>query len=302
MNRIKTILLGAVAVAGASTMTSCLSDNDDNTSSTVQLTYANCFNAVTDRSTGEVNIFTGPKYTFTLKTFANGTSTLKITMTNVKLADGESLISLDLPELPVTVPTDITKPNTVSGRDIVPTNMVSSEIVFDYINVKFLLRYLENNRQSFVYAVEYSVNGKYNVVTFPTTAFYYARTTSAPADGGTPFVTTDPRYAVTFNPDKKTATIDITGAKFIENMPAMNMTFGNVPFGCVGNSIEMNAESLTPTIQGVEYPGYPITSLRSKVTPAEVGSLSFTCTPERLGAFNVGVQLYDILTKEQAGI
>jgi len=294
MKKFITIALAAMS------LTSCFDNDDNNSQATQQWTYANCINAVTDLASNSTSITQQPKYTITTTTYSNGKVTAKISMSNIKLGDDIALTSFDLPEIEITANNDPNKPMLAEGNDIVPTNATASSIIFDYFKFKMLPRVIKDGngqwQQSFVYSLNYSVNGRYVVAVIPTRSLLYGTTNVINETSGTAFTSTEPLYAITVDPEKMVATIDITGAKFLEQMPAMNMTFPNIPFNVYNGNLILNIDNLVPTIQGVEYPNYAISNLRANVNPCTAASLDFTCTANKMGAFNVHVDLVDILT------
>lgn len=296
MNRILRLI--AFAVIPLLSLSSCVDSKDDDMNTTMEFSYANCFNAVTNVASNETKFTLQPKYTFRVSTSPSGKATVKLTMTNIRLGDDISLTSFDLPEMALTAPLDVTEPMTAEANDLIPTNTTASSIRFDYVKIRMLLRVLEGGQQSFVFAVNFSVNGRYVVSAFPTRALMFARTTSTEKSTGSVFTSTSPLYALTFNVENKTATIDMTGAQFTDKMPALNMTFPAIPFTVEGDRLVFETAALTPAINGVEYPGYPVTDLKGWLRPATDGRILFDCTPDKLGAFSVGVEMFDILQKE----
>lgn len=301
--KIKHIL---IPMAATVMLTSCL-DNDDNSfSQTFTNVYAGCFNAVRDNSDGTTTFTPAAKYTITFVTDASGATTAQISITNLRLPD-VSLTSFDLPALNVKMPTTTDKPMTVTASDVVPTNVGGSTVVFDQFSFSFLNRYVKEGTMAVsapVYAIRYMVNGKYTVTALPTQMIFFGTTETTAYADGSKFTTTAPRYAVTLDPDKKLATLDITGAQFLESMPGMDMTFGEIPFTLNNNTISFEKDALTPTSKGVPYPSFPITDFQGAIEILNRGSLRFNCDASKMGKFGVNVTLKDLsplseLPKEQ---
>lgn len=291
-------------LAALSLMTSCFNDDDDSFSQTVTNVYANCFNAVRDNVTNTVNYTPAARYTVTFVTNASGATTAQISITNLRIPD-VTLTNFELPPMKVNMPTTNDKPMTANGVDLVPTNVSGNTVVFDQFSFSFLNRYIFENgisSASPVYAIRMLVNGRYTVNVIPTQMLYFGTTTTTKYSDNSTFTTSVPKYAFTLDPDKKLATLDITGAQFVEAMPGMNMTFGEIPFEIEGNTLKFKKDALIPTIKGVPYPNFPISDFESAVQMLNSASINFNCDADRMGKFAVKVQLTDlsaIATTEQ---
>lgn len=282
----------------AMSLSSCLdNDNDNEPSSTQSWTYGDCFNVVTTTNEQGYKITKEPRYNFALS-IKGAEAKMKISMSNIRLGDDIALSSFDLPALTATQEA-VDKPITIVARDIVPENQAASGVIFDNIEVQILNRVIQNGMSgqwtaSYVYKIRFSVNGKYNVTVFPLTTLLYGTTTSTPVDGGQPYMSTDTRYAIvmdltdTANP---VANLDITGAKFLAAMPALDMTFPKIPVSFVGNALQLTAANLIPQIKTgstvTPYPNFPISDLNLGVTPVSGGSLNFNCVANTHGTFTV---------------
>lgn len=292
--RFNRFLLPVAALA--MTMTSCFNDSDDSFSQTVTNVYANCFNVVRDNVTNAVTYTPAARYTVTFVTNASGATTAEISITNLRIPD-VSLTNFDLPAIKVNLPATGDKPMTANAADLVPTNVSGTTIVFDQFNFSFLNRYIFESgisTASPIYSIRFMVNGRYTVTVLPNQMLFFGKTSTTKYSDNSVFTTTVPRYAFTLDPDKKLATLDITGAQFLETMPGMNMTFAEIPFELEGNTVKFNKDALTPSIKGVPYPNFPITDLEGAVQILNTASLSFNCDADRMGKFAVKVDLTDL--------
>lgn len=294
-------VLPAVAILSLS-MTSCLDDDDNDSTSTQSWSYTNCFNAVQVAGENDWTYTPSPVYNFKMQAFNNGTYKLSLSMSNIRLGNDIAITSFDIPEQNLKTPANATAPWTLDLVDVVPANANASGIVFDYIHLKFLTRVDFTSsttwKNNYVYELSFSVNGKYKVTVFPTVMTFFGTTRVTNTSTNTIFQTTDTRYAVTYDINKKKATIDLTGAKFLANMPAMNMTFADIDFHNDASSIWLEKDALTPsTVNGgviTPYPNFPITNLTANIIPLGAAGLNFDCAANNMGNFHVHVDLTDL--------
>ena len=299
----KKFALMITAIATGLAMTSCLDSDYNKVTNTVTRSYAKCFNTVYDATTGDIAINQQPKYTLTIKSTSKGENSIQISMTNVKLGDDIAYTTFDLPDLPMKV-TGTSAPY-VEATDVRPTNIATPSINFSSIYVSVLDRYIHNNSANTnefypVYTINFVVNNRYTVTTYPTEIQYFGETKSTATASGSVFTSSDPRYAITFDPDKKTASIDITGAQFVSAMPKMNMTFPDIPFTTGINSLEIKSDAVTPTIAGTPYPTFPITGLEATINTRQASAtLVFDCNPMSMGDYHVDASLSYLLKQNK---
>ncbi|MBD5317398.1 MAG: hypothetical protein HDS11_07015 [Bacteroides sp.] len=278
--------------------TSCLNNDSDDTQTTVTRNYTQCFNSVYDNATGEIVLTTQPKYVFNIIYKGDGSIYGQISMTNVSLGIDIPYTNFDLPELKFTL-TGNSAP-VIKATDVFPTNLANAHAVtFTEVRLSVLDRVLknENTLQQEIYtaySLSFTVNNRYEVTVYPT-QYYYFGTTGTVADAdGSEFSTTSPRYAISLNPQTKKASIDITGAQFVSNMPAMNMTFGDIDFTTTRGNLVMEKDALTPTINNTPFPTFPISELTAMLNPEKTtGTLRFNCTAATMGAYKVAVALQE---------
>lgn len=105
-------------------------------------------------------------------------------------------------------------------------------------------------------------------------------TTTAAAEGLSPFTGEVNNIVVTPNFKDMTITVLVNGAKFAERMPPLNIQLDNIPLQLVnlGESFTFETDALTPTISGVPYPNYPVSEVKGTLNPENGMELSFVCT------------------------
>ena len=279
-------LLPMLAVAALLSTTSCIKDSDEVIKQT--LTFSEYFNAVSDIKTGVTDVTPAPKYTVEL-TQTGSKLTAVIKLSNFFLPDIKAS-EFTLPELSVQYLSDGTM--SIKAQDVAPTNASTSETVnFNNVEVKILQVVIQSIGGTTTVVTNFSsriqVNNQWLVVAYPNVATFFASTESRNLTDGSVFQTYEPLYAISFSGKDMNATIDITGAQFMSQMPAMNMSFPKIPMTISQSGIVLETEALVPTIEDVPYPGYPITDLKCTYTPMSNSTLSFFCEPGQLGTFAV---------------
>lgn len=291
-------MLAAVALSVAAT--SCIDNNGVSLNSTETRSFTDCFNTVYDSADGNVTLDDHAQYRFEFKNYSDGTVNMKVTIADLRIDDEMQYSTVILPEFSLDLKQDGSY--AVSATDVVPENLSESAgVSFTQFNMS-MVTLLEPStviagqaNVRTVYSISYVVNNRFHVTAYPTTCYLYGTTKSVSTADGKAFETKTSRYAVTFNPKKLTARIDITGAQFIQQMPPMNMTFPDVPFSAGVSTLSLAAESVTPLIANVPYPDYLITDLTATVNSAMASSaLEFSCTPPRMGLYNVTAALSPI--------
>lgn len=291
-------MLAAAALSVAAT--SCVDNDGVSLNSTETRSFTDCFNTVYDSTDGNVALDDHAQYRFEFKNYSDGTVKVKVTIADLRIDDEMQYSTVILPEFSLDLKQDGSY--AVSATDVVPENLSESAgVSFTQFNMS-MITLLESStviagqaNVRTVYSISYVVNNRFHVTAYPSTCYLYGTTKSVGATDGNAFETKSTRYAVTFNTKKLTARIDITGAQFAQHMPSMNMTFPDVPFTAGVSTISLAAESVTPMIANVPYPDFPISDLEGTVNPAIASSaLGFSCTPPRMGLYNVTVALSPI--------
>lgn len=86
-----------------------------------------------------------------------------------------------------------------------------------------------------------------------------------------------PTYWVDFDFSDSKADIYIYNAKFLGNMPSLNMVFEDVDLSISAGEYVLSSESLIPTCAGVPFPSFPISKLKGTLDFSKGMSLEFHC-------------------------
>lgn len=263
--------------------TSCL-DGDNNDKMTVQVKYDRVFSSIRDNMTGKT--FNSPETVYTIE--LNYTDqTMKIVVNNLRLSATDN---------PRTFTIDGIKLKSVSPDGALTAEATSlnpdADIHISNLKVSLQDRVIDQIYRP-VFAISYTLNSDLSVTVIPNTCYYYGTLTSVSETSGATFTKNNLPVEVTFNLAENTASMRLKGVKFVEAMPReLDMTFPGIDFVTDIDGYTLSASSLIPEIGKDEYPGYPITGLsaNAKMAGGKMTS-SFTCTPERLGAYTVSLNL-----------
>ena len=279
-------LFATFALGTLLTMTSCLNDGDNEITST--LTFNDYFNTVSDIATGNTSVMPIVKYKVVLKQNSERLTAV-ISMSNFALEDLKNY-DFVLPELAVSEKSDGTM--VIEADGIKPKSGTETDyITFDRVEFKILqLSYKSTEGTTVlrtVMSARFKVNGKWQVNAVPKEAICFAKTESTNKKTGDKFTDNEAMYSITFNYLTGMADIDIAGAKFLEKMPAMNMTFPKVPFTASTSGIVLHADEVIPTIAGTPYPQYAITNIDCVFNALASNTLTFNCNPAGMGNFSI---------------
>lgn len=126
--------------------------------------------------------------------------------------------------------------------------------------------------------VSYVVDDRYSVFSAREGQIAIGTTVSTAPDGKT-FTNEEAVLGLAFDTKTMKLEIQMSGAKFAENMPAQNITMSGIPFTMTSSGIaNFSMASLTPTIGSTPYPNYPITDLQGSYDFGQGLDLRFTCT------------------------
>ena len=191
----------------------------------------------------------------------------------------------------------------VSSTDVVPTKVTmrgnevdASAYVIDDLKLNVFERRLMDDQLTYIPVINMSMTmGDVDVITVQKQTVYFGSTGVVNNATSTNFTSKTPYYAVTLDPDKKQATIDVYNAKFAEKMPAMNMKFAEIPFEVSNLGYKLACKELIPTIKDsgvdVPYPSYKITNLNGDATFATGMNLQFNCMEVFTVQANLGYTL-----------
>lgn len=274
----------SLAILTATLFSSCLGNKDNEYTTTDKLT--GYFNVIYDEE-GNQTIRDGVSYEVQWSYSDNSTADLNIL--GLQLPGGAKYSSVMFNDVSWRL-------NNRGWQDITLTDAVPSNIpaglVFDRLNIQVLNRYYGNLQFPACTMIDYTINGSdYRVISLPQQTVEIGET-KVYSSTGDPYVLNDansPFYYFILNPVEKSAFVVIQGAKFAEQMPAMNMKFPGMKFDVdeYGN-IMIHATELTPTLlasgetdinaPGTPYEGAKITNFISEYRPGSGVDLTFTCT------------------------
>lgn len=284
------LLALSVAAAGALSLTSCF-DHDNDFEQTININYGqnDCFNRVTDLSTGEVTYNLSPSYSFSFESNVNSTK-VAIGMTNIQLSSDQSGLSFKFPILPVTG-------NQQDGfielkkNDLTPDN--TSDYVFTRLDFRALVGYRAYGN---VYNLEYLINGRYQVTVFPREMVYLGTVSSLNLNNNETY-TSDPKdpqpYAVKIDPQKMIASFGVQGVKYGSSMPPATFMVKDLPvtLTATGYTINVAEAQKVYTLTGTEIANSSIKDLRIDATLTQGANISFTLALEDEDEYRVNAPL-----------
>lgn len=93
-----------------------------------------------------------------------------------------------------------------------------------------------------------------------------------------PAVRTKPVYWADFDYTASTADIYLYGAKFLGNMPSLNLVFPDIPYSIDNGNIILKADAFDPMFGGVANPAFPISGLSGRIDFSTSSmKIDFTC-------------------------
>ncbi len=273
----------SLALITASLFSSCLGDKDNDYTTTDKLT--GYFNVIFDKD-GNQTFKEGVSYEVKWTYSDNVKADLSII--GLQLPDGQKYSSLNFNDVNW-------KLNNRGWQDITLTDATPSNVpglVFDKLNFQLLNRIYGSLQFPACSVIEYTINdSEYRVISLPQQTVEVG-TTRVTDPSGKVFTMNDsesPFYYFILNPSDQSGFVVIQGAKFAENMPAMNMKFPGMKFNVdeYGNII-LHANEITPTLLSagttdINTPGTPfeaakITNFVSDYRPGSGVDMNFTCT------------------------
>lgn len=270
------LLLSVATIFGG--LTSC--NTNSNSDFITQQVLSNFINVTSDNS-GAQTLYTGVGY----KVEINATQGIaNISLEGFKLPNGTSYGTLVFANLPYTV---VSNWLVINQPVVVPTTSAGLQApAFNSFRFRIKDRILSGDLYYPMFDISYSVDG-YNIASIPPT-FICSGTTLVSSEGQ-PNYTPDQEengtlYIVAFDTAKMMATISIQGAKFAAAMPALNMSFQNIPFTVDSTGrVSLRSDYLEPVLitgsnSTTPMPNYPISNLTCTADDQNNMTLNFTCT------------------------
>lgn len=277
------LLTLSFAIGATLTMSSCLNGNDSSYS--IESKFSDMINAVVDGN-GEVTLYGNQSVNVTWK---YGTNVADLDIVGLKLPNGTSYPTVKIEDATWSINSkgwmDVTltdyQPSTSSGY---------SNILFNRFNLQTVNRTYENLTFPPCINISYTINNEYTVYAIPSELIEIGTTTVIDQNGATYTQGGDTHtiYYVGLDSSAKKGYLIIQGAKFAENMPAMNMKFANIPFTVQRNGVMvMTINELVPSLLGEDddatkpgtpAPNFPITNFSATYNANNGLNITFDCT------------------------
>ena len=272
----------AIALIFTAITSSCLGDTPE-PENKASLTYGPVFNTITNTATGEVYYNNEIDYQLILDYVH---ATFGLSQTDLKLNNSFQKHTIQINDIPYTLDkTTLTATSSSPVAITAPTSLNISNVLF-----KLTDRVINNNYNPLI-QLTYTVNSNYEVVVTPVTCVFFGKLTSKNLATNESFTVTNVRTNVIFNPETGVASIDLKGIKFVEAMPALDMTFPGIGFDITTTGFTLASDMLTPTIKDVPYPNYPISKLGATATLATGKmALKFNCTPRGMSEYEITLE------------
>ncbi len=316
----KFLKLTFVAAIFGSLMTSCFGDDSGENYSEAVLNGDNYFNVITDMNANgndpdAVCAVKAPYYRLRLD---NVSQTMDIAISNLKTTPNATPISIQLTGLKFTINE---KTLALTVNEILPqtTGGMNTVTNFKMDYVGKYCGFMGTNVASIVANISFELNNRYRVQVMPVVDFFYASTICTNNDTGKSFTTSTeinsegyPKaaYSVRINPETLKASVILNGAKFLENMPAQNLLFDNIPVVLnYDGGYTLSADKITPssysstTSKPTPNDQYPVTDFKFTMSPYYIPNntpmqLSFDCTPVKIGTtFSVESECTELYLK-----
>ncbi len=272
------------AILTATLFSSCLGDHENDYTTTDKLT--GYFNVIFDNE-GNQTFKGGVSYE--VKWWYNTDQKAEFSIMGLQLPDGQKYSAVTFSD--VSWRLNNRGWQDISLTDAKPSN-IPGGLVFDKLNFQMLNRIYGSLQFPACSMIEYTVNNnEYRVISLPQQTVEVGET-RVMDNSGKEFKLSEansPFYYFILNPDDQSAFLVIQGAKFAEQMPAMNMKFPGLKFNVdeYGNII-MHGDDITPTLMnegvtdinaaGTPFEAAKITNFVSDYRPGSGVDMTFTCT------------------------
>lgn len=277
-------LLGMIATA-------CNTGSDNNGDIVASYPMSSCYASVTEIATGKTTYCNQMSFLFLI----NWTTGQGAFSFSGLVLDGKTQSVLAFENVPFTT-SETTHVNSIITAGATGGNHslgIASSLTD--VNIKWYdrLDYAqivlgENNRYEPMFVFSFILDGKYRIVGSRQPFLLNGTTTSTAQADNSSYSTDKTNYSVALDFTKETATIKLTGAQFVANMPAQNMEFGSLPFTIAEDGvITIEAADVIPTIANTPQEDFPISNLKAIVTPASGMILDFTCNVRKVAKYDV---------------
>ncbi len=272
----------------AATLSSCLGDGEFRETATYN--YTDCFNVVTDLTTGQSEVRLSPTYQFEMNLTER---TANINMSNISLPGVTGALSFKLENIKFTF--DNRGNYIIQGTNLKPTGSAGSYYTFSNVSIKFIDRLLEEGGKRIpAYYVNFTLNGTTRVNAVGTVNYYFGKTEVNPKDNGEPYETDLTYYIVSLDPQSNQANIDFRNARYSDKMPvSLNFSLKNLPFTVNPDGYKIEkAGDMVPLVNDLTpNPDFKITDLIVDAITYKGADVTFDCNPMGMGDYKVSAQL-----------
>ncbi|MDO4320610.1 MAG: hypothetical protein Q4C34_08545 [Bacteroidales bacterium] len=292
MKIINSIKMLAVMCAMALAFTSCFDNNDNNDDELITVhPMHSCYAAVTNIATGETTYSKEMAFALTLN-WTTGNASFQFTGLMI---DGKNQGILDFKNLAfksneTTHICSISAPGVTGGNQQVGVTSSLTSVELKWLDRLDYGNTILNNSQRYepMFVFSFVLDNKYRVVGSRQPFLLNGTTTSTSQRDGSSYDNDKSSYSVALDFDKMTATISITGAQFVANMPAQNMTFPSLPFTIADDgTITIEKAEFIPTIANTPQEEFPISDLKAVVIPSTGMVLDFSCNVRKVMMYDV---------------
>ncbi len=270
-------------VAAVALLASCSKGTDPDT--ITQQAITGCYTYYYNPATGESKAGAPTGYTIELNYTK---ATCSIAITGLTLPNGTAYPAVTLPDMPLSIGAgDVLSLNANSVQSSI--SGFSTSPLFTSVKCRLIHRII-NDSYAPAFVISYTVGG-YDVTSSIPEAYLFGSTVSTGPDG-IPFSTEETQYTIKVASTLDKATISMSGAHFIQQMPALDIDLPDVPMTFDGMTYHLQAAAITPQIKGVPNEGFPITNFEATINIAGESNLNFSCDPRTIdGVFRVAASL-----------
>lgn len=267
MNKLKTLIIAVAALVG---LASC--NNSGSGDYETEQNIGGCFAEAVNTATGESVTSKSVGYYLRLN-YTSGLATVEVS--GLELPGGLKYPTLRFSDLSFSVEDNGWKK--IKGTMVTPTSTGFGSLpTFSTLEIQLLDRI---TGQSYVPVIilRANVNGVISVLSAAKLQLFAGETVSV-SPSGDRYKSTETMYVVSVDFEKMTAGIQLTGARFVEAMPSMDITFKDVPFTYSSGRILLKRDALIPEMGNTPQPSYPISNLVADFDISKGMELGFDCS------------------------
>lgn len=291
LTKIKLLALGCVfAVAAAS----CDSDPKNNDTITQQY-MRSCYAVVTDLQSGQVSYSKSMTF-FMILNWSTGKASFSFSGLSLN-GTAQSVLGfedIDWTLDPKTGICAISKSGINGGNPNmgITTSLTDLDLRW-FDRLDFGQKIEKPDMYDPMFTFSFTIDSRYQVVGSRQPFYMTGTTTSTAAADGAQSSTKQSIYTTTLDFDKKTATIEIAQAKFVDGMPSMTMEFRDIPFTLdeyANVTLEVSKEFI-PYIANTPQESFPISDLKAFIKIGRGMTLDFNCNVRNKAMYSVHADL-----------